>query len=126
AQVGVGKNATYYNSLQAAIDAVPATNVATPVILLKDTTESVLIAENKNVNLDLNGKTLTAGTVSTDAIALINKAGYNTEGVSNFVMALINSRNVYNNRWNNRSSNFKHRFGLRLVFGYVQLSVYVR
>ncbi|MCL2860041.1 MAG: Ig-like domain-containing protein [Oscillospiraceae bacterium] len=69
AQIGT----VYYASLQSAVDAVPTTNVQTTVLLLTNTTESVLITENKNVSLNLNGKTLTAGTVSAAATTRLAK-----------------------------------------------------
>ena len=48
---------TEYATLQAAIDAV--SDGENTVVLLKDLTESITIASDKNVTLDLNGKTLT-------------------------------------------------------------------
>ena len=57
-----------YSSLQAAIDAATAGETVT---LLKDVTENVEIAKEKNLTLDLNGKTLSGGTGTAKA-ALYN------------------------------------------------------
>lgn len=57
-----------YSSLQAAIDAAAAGET---VKLLKDVTENVEIAKEKNLTLDLNGCTLNGGT-GTDKAALRN------------------------------------------------------
>lgn len=52
---------TYYRSLA---DAVAAATAGQTVTLLKDTEENVTIAEDKNITLELNGKTLEGGTVN--------------------------------------------------------------
>ena len=57
-----------YSSLQAAIDAAQAGETVT---LLKNVTENVEIAKEKNLTLDLNGKTLSGGTGTAKA-ALYN------------------------------------------------------
>ena len=57
-----------YGSLQAAIDAATAGQTVT---LLTDATENVEIAKEKNLTLDLNGKTLSGGTGTAKA-ALYN------------------------------------------------------
>ena len=49
----------YYDSLQ---DAINAAERGETVVLLKDTTENVTIASGKDLQLDLNGKTLTETT----------------------------------------------------------------
>ncbi|MCL2860042.1 MAG: Ig-like domain-containing protein [Oscillospiraceae bacterium] len=72
AQVGTGATAVYYASLQSAIDAVPTTNAETQVFLLTDTTETITVKANKNVDLDLKDKTLTG--VSNSAVN-INSSG---------------------------------------------------
>ena len=53
-----------YPTLQAAIDAVHANGVKTEIKLLKSVTETVTIASGKNIELDLNHKTLTGDPVS--------------------------------------------------------------
>lgn len=49
---------TRYNSLSAALNAVPTTNVQTTITLLQNSVGSFKVAKNKNVILDLNGYTL--------------------------------------------------------------------
>ncbi len=49
---------TYYDTLQEAVDAVPADNSETTVILLKDTSELITIIKNKNIILNLQNNTL--------------------------------------------------------------------
>ena len=49
---------TKYNSLSAALNAVPTTNVQTTITLLQNSVGSFKVAKNKNVLLDLNGYTL--------------------------------------------------------------------
>ena len=49
---------TKYNSLSAALNAVPTTNVQTTITLLQNSVGSFKVAKNKNVILDLNGYTL--------------------------------------------------------------------
>ena len=49
---------TRYNSLSAALNAVPTTNVQTAITLLQNSVGSFKVAKNKNVILDLNGYTL--------------------------------------------------------------------
>ena len=55
-----------YHSLQEAIDAAGS---GATVTLLKDTSETVNIAEGKNIVLDLNGKTLTSDKASTATVS---------------------------------------------------------
>ncbi len=57
-------NGVKYSSLASAINA--AGNIAATVTLLADTTEDIIIGENQNIILDLNGKTIT-GQVQIDA-----------------------------------------------------------
>lgn len=52
-------NGTYYETLQEAIEAVPTDNTETVVELLKNTTENLTIANNKNITFDLNNYTIT-------------------------------------------------------------------
>lgn len=52
-------NGHYYETLQAAINAVPTDNTETLVELLKDTTENLIVAQNKNITFDLNNFTIT-------------------------------------------------------------------
>lgn len=49
---------TRYNSLSAALNDVPTTNVQTTITLLQNSVGSFKVAKNKNVILDLNGYTL--------------------------------------------------------------------
>ena len=58
---------TYYPSLQAALNAVP-NNTETTVELLKNVSENLVVAVNKNVNLDLKGHTnsITNGCILTN------------------------------------------------------------
>ena len=63
-------NGTYYNTLAAAISAVPTTGVKTTVKLIKNTTESITIPNTKNVELDLNGFT-----VNNTSTSVINNNG---------------------------------------------------
>ena len=66
----------YYASLQAAINAVPTTNVQTTVLLLTNTTESITISSNNNVNLNLNSKTINYSNATNNAICVnINGGG---------------------------------------------------
>ena len=55
-----------YHSLQ---EAIGATGSGETVTLLKDTSETVNIAEGKNIVLDLNGKTLTSDKASTATVS---------------------------------------------------------
>ena len=71
AQIG----STLYPSLASAINAVPANNVQTTVTLLVSTTETITVPANKNVRLNLNGKTLT-GASSSDATLTNNGTTY--------------------------------------------------
>lgn len=57
---------TGYDSLQSAIGNA---QIGDTVILLKDTSETVNIAEGKNIVLDLNGKTLTSDKASTATVS---------------------------------------------------------
>ena len=60
--ISLGKAAkigdTYYDTLQAAINAVPNDKTETTVVLLKNVSETITIGNNKNVVLDLQNKTL--------------------------------------------------------------------
>ena len=47
-----------FSSLQNAVNAVPTNNTQTTITLLADTQEHIVIDANKNINLNLNGKTL--------------------------------------------------------------------
>ena len=49
---------SYYNTLQAAVNAVPTDHTETTILLLKNTSENVSIASTKTINLNLNGRTL--------------------------------------------------------------------
>lgn len=51
-------NGVFYNTLQAAIDAVPTTNTETTVILLRDTSEVLTVNENKKIVFDFRNNTL--------------------------------------------------------------------
>lgn len=53
---------TVYNSLQAAINAVPTNNTETVVELLTDVKENLTVAANKNITLELNNHTITNNT----------------------------------------------------------------
>ena len=50
---------TYYETLQAAFDAVPNNNTQTEVVLLSNISENVSIETNKNIILNLNNKKIT-------------------------------------------------------------------
>lgn len=50
---------TYYKTLQAAFDEVQANGTKTTVELLKNVSENVVVNENKNIVLEMNGKTIT-------------------------------------------------------------------
>ena len=60
--IALGKAArignTYYDTLQLAVNAVPTNKTETTVILLKDVSETITVANNKNVVFDLQNKTL--------------------------------------------------------------------
>ena len=59
-----------YSSLQKAIYDVQTNNIQTTVTLLADTTDKIYVEKNKNVRLNLNGKTLIG---STEWETLLNK-----------------------------------------------------
>lgn len=48
----------YYETLQEAINTVPTNNTPTTIILLKDTSEIITIANNKTINFDFKNNTL--------------------------------------------------------------------
>ena len=82
-----------YTTLQAAINA--ASGSENTVVLLKDLTESITIASDKNVTLDLNGKTLTneAGkhTITNNGTLTITATnGGTVDNVSHGCGALVN------------------------------------
>ena len=52
----------FYETLQLAINDVPTDNSEKEIILLKDTTENIIISSNQNMILDLNAKTITGST----------------------------------------------------------------
>ncbi len=52
-------NGTYYDTLQDAIDAVPANNTETVIRLIKDTTEDISIKKNQNIDFYLQNHTIT-------------------------------------------------------------------
>ncbi len=84
---------TGYNGLQSAIDNA---QIGDTVILLKDTSETVNIAEGKDIVLDLNGKTLTSdiedvATVSNDGTVRITSSvegGKITRGTTTYYVIL--------------------------------------
>ena len=51
-------NGTYYQTLQAAVNAVPTNNTETVIKLLWNTSESITIASNKNIVFDLQDYTI--------------------------------------------------------------------
>ncbi len=60
--ISLGKAArigdTYYNTLQLAVNAVPTNKTETTVILLKDVSETITVANGKNIVFDFQNKTL--------------------------------------------------------------------
>ena len=51
-------NGTYYQSIQEAVDAVPTNNEETTITILRDTSESITVANNKNILFDLQNYTV--------------------------------------------------------------------
>lgn len=51
---------TYYQTLSDAVNAVPTTNVQTKVELLKDTSEKIVVAANKNILFDFKNNVLSS------------------------------------------------------------------
>ena len=78
AQIGEGENAVKYTTLAAAVDAVPDDGTETTIVMIDDetinTNAGVTIPANKNIVLDLNGKTV-KGVVQSPASAqtILNK-----------------------------------------------------
>ena len=52
-------NGTLYDSLQAAVNAVPQNNTETTIKLLYDTTEAITVKNNQNIKFDLQNNTIT-------------------------------------------------------------------
>lgn len=52
-------NGTQYNTLQQAINAVPTDNTPTTIILQKNVTENVTVAQNKNIIFDMGNYSIT-------------------------------------------------------------------
>lgn len=48
----------YYETLQDAIDAVPSDNTKTTITLLKNTTENLIVSQNKNIEFNLQNYTI--------------------------------------------------------------------
>ena len=67
----IGNN--YYNTLQAAINAVPTNNPQTTIILLRDVSENLKVAENQNVAFNFQTHTVSV----TSGILLENKGTVN-------------------------------------------------
>ena len=59
-----------YNSLSSAIGAVPSNNVETNIILLDNIQENNTVVANKNINLNLNGKTITGIDTGSESAAI--------------------------------------------------------
>ena len=55
-------NGTTYNTLKAAINAVPANNTQTTIRLLRDASENVTVPANKNILFDIGNYTLSSAT----------------------------------------------------------------
>ena len=77
AQIGEGDAAVKYESLAAAVAAVPADGTETTITMIADdaVVAGVTIAASQNVVLELNGKTISGNTDSSKTYALITNKG---------------------------------------------------
>ena len=111
---------TYYDTLQEAITAVPNNKTETEIVLLKNTSEAVTMDKNKNIILNLNGKTLSNngntnviinkgilqiknGTVSSNAAtngAINNESGAQITISSGRIVMTGGRQALYNNKGN--------------------------
>ena len=111
---------SFYDTLQEAIDAVPTDGSETTIILINNTSEAVTIAQNKNIQLNLNNKILSntgntnvivnngtlriyGGTITSDAIknGAINNEATGTIIIDSIRVDVTGGRQVlYNNGGN--------------------------
>ena len=85
----VGTN--YFETLQEAVDFVPANNTETTVTLLKNTSEEVIVPANKNINFDLQNNILSN---NGNPVPLTN---HGTVKISNGIITVNNAQAAINN-----------------------------
>lgn len=91
-----------YQTLQEAIDAVPNDNTKTTVVLLKNTSETITVNQNKNVELDLQDKVLSN---------VGNTPVIENKGTITFLRGTIQSDASANGAVNNQSTGTFHMLG---------------
>ena len=87
-------NDTYYSTLEAAIDAVPTTEEETVIKLLKDVSVEKVIAENKNIILDLQNHTIS----NSDNTPILENNGYIVLKNGTFVTTSTGTGGINNNK----------------------------
>ena len=93
-------NGTYYKSIQEAVDAVAANNEETTITIIRDTSESITVAKNKNILFDFQNHTVSNsgnkaviendGTVKITNGTITSKAdtgAINNNGTGKFIMS---------------------------------------
>ena len=100
----IGDN--YYNSLQAAINAVPTDKTETTIILLKNTSETVSMIDGKNIVLNLNYHTL-----SNDQ----NKPVISNKGILYLTNGIVTTDAATNGAINNESTGTITIDGVRII-----------
>ncbi|MBO4245723.1 MAG: InlB B-repeat-containing protein [Bacilli bacterium] len=98
--------ANYYNTLQAAINAVPNDKTETTITLLKNISETVSMTENKNIVLDLNYHTLSNNQ---------NKPVISNKGILKLTNGIITTDAATNGAVNNESSGTIVIDGVRII-----------
>ncbi len=97
--ISLGKAAkigdTYYDTLQLAVNAVPTNKTETTIILLKDVSETITVAQNKNIVFDFQNKTLSNNG---------NNPVIKNNGTVNIISGIIRSDASTNGAINNEST----------------------
>lgn len=89
---------TYYSSLQNAIDTVPASTNTTVIMVANTTEKDITIEDTKNINLNVNSKTITGNITNSGSLSLQNGdiIGNGEITINNTGTLTITSMNITN------------------------------